>query len=217
MVYFTTRDIFTNKLAIGVGLTFENKITGPYTMLDYPLVLTNKGNIDSTVLQLSNGTNYLVWKEDGNAENPPIPTWLWAQQLTEDGMELTGDKTPLLRNDLQWEGKLIEAPWFLETNGYFYLFYSGGDGFCSEGYSVGVARSKMPLGRYIKKSDPILVSNDRFKGPGHCSVVRNVNHTDYAMIHHAWRKDEVCGNFSRLLMASNVEFDSEDWPVVIFV
>jgi beta-xylosidase len=52
----------------------------------------------------------------------------------------------LIENDAPWEGPLVEGPWVIKTNGYYYLFYSG-NVYSTPNYAVGVARSTNFLGR----------------------------------------------------------------------
>ena len=75
------------------------------------------------------------------------PTPIWAQKLSEDGTKLVGEMKELLRNDAPWEKQLVEGPFVLRRNGYFYMFYSG-NGCCGAGcnYALGVARAKQLLG-----------------------------------------------------------------------
>ena len=53
------------------------------------------------------GRRYLIYKEDGNSRKMPTP--IWAQRLTEDGLKLTGERTELIRNTAPWEGAVVEA------------------------------------------------------------------------------------------------------------
>jgi len=95
-------------------------------------------------------------KEDGNSRREP--TILWAQPLSDDGTALVGQMKELFRNDAPWEGALIEGPFVVRQDGWFYLFYSG-SGCCGAGcnYAMGVARSKTLLGPWEKNpANPIL-------------------------------------------------------------
>lgn len=131
-------------------------------------------------------TYYLVFKDDGNGNAPQIPTTIWAVELNADGFGVHGDWVALIENNLSWEGDVTEGPWFIQKDGWYYLFYSG-HGYCDSSYAVGVARSRNPLGPYEKKGDPIRKTDGLFIGPGHCSVVPLANDTNsYVMIYHAW-------------------------------
>ncbi len=57
-------------------------------------------------------------------------------------------------------------------DGWYYLFYSGA-AFWSDKYGVGVARSKSPIGRFMRDpGNPILsgVGDDKFCGVGHQDI-----------------------------------------------
>mmetsp|Transcript_15617 Transcript_15617/g.15144 ORF Transcript_15617/g.15144 Transcript_15617/m.15144 type:complete len:192 (+) Transcript_15617:392-967(+) len=169
------------------------------------------GSIDATILYAEDGLKYLVFKDDGNDKSPKVPTWIWAIALDDDGFGVHGDWYPLIKNDLDWEEDLVEGPWFVKRGDWYYLFYSA-SGYCGPNYSMGVARSKDPLGPYVKKGDPIKVSDDDFVGPGHCSVVTREDGS-YVMVYHAWLQGEVCGNNNRVMMAEEVNWDDEEeWP-----
>ena len=44
-------------------------------------------------------------------------------------------------NTLAFEGGIVEAPWVIYENGFYYLFYSA-CGYANKCYSVSVARAK---------------------------------------------------------------------------
>ena len=64
-----------------------------------PLVCpTNLGGaIDPSPFIASDGTLWLLWKNDGNAIGQT--TTIWLQQLTPDGLSFAGGATPLIHND----------------------------------------------------------------------------------------------------------------------
>lgn len=170
------------------------------------------GSIDATLLRADN-TLYLVWKDDGNAVGQP--TNIWARRLGNDGLGFNENVQYLiLRDDLPWEGNLVEGVWFVNRDGWYYLFYSG-NGYCGDRYAVGVARSRNPLGPYEKRSDPILTSFGQFQGPGHCSVVLDTNNVDYVMVYHAWQNGQWCGGNPRVMLASSVAWGGDGWPYMV--
>jgi len=216
VVYFAARDT-TGVLCVGVA--YSTKIFGPYTDIGAPLVRNESvGNIDPHYF-FDSGIGYLFWKEDGNGKVPPEKyTPIWAQPLTSNGLQFTGSKVLVLKNDPNsWEGPLVEGPWVMKTNNSYYLFYSA-NGYASPNYAVGVARSNSLLGPYTKWSkNPILHSNSHWSGPGHCTVIEVVNSNGYAMLYHSWAVNEVGGNYSRLLMMDAVQWDTSDnigWPYI---
>lgn len=64
----------------------------------------------------------------------------------------------MIQNDRPWEGDVVEGPWFVIRNGWYYLFYSA-QGYCGPEYAVAVARSRDPHGPYEKYPNPIYRTN----------------------------------------------------------
>jgi GH43 family beta-xylosidase len=126
-VYFTAREPGTNILCIGVATS--DVITGPYKDVGHPIVRSSEvGSIDVSVLTVEGGAAteyYLIWKDDGNGNRPQKPTWINAKRLATDGLSIYGEKSHLIRNDLAWEADLVEGPWIIKKDGWYYLFYSG--------------------------------------------------------------------------------------------
>jgi beta-xylosidase len=138
--------------------------------------------------------------------------------LSVDGLALIGNRTELLHNDPDsWEGPLVEGPWVIHAKEYYYLFYSA-NGYASDKYAVGVARSKSILGPYKKfEGNPILKSDTYWSGPGHCSVVRVANSTNpgsYFMMYHSWIGKEINTPYPRVLMMDAIEWTSDQWPII---
>lgn len=85
----------------------------------------------------------------------------------------------------------------------------------SDYYAVGVAQSKQPLGPYEKNKNPILVGNQQWRGPGHCSVINIHKRPDmFVMIYHAWEEGHEGGNNNRLMLLDVVGWDDKGWPYV---
>lgn len=218
VAYFTARGA-DGKLAIGAATAPD--ILGPYTPQPAPLVHSNAvGLIDAT--HFTDGTtHYLIWKEDGNAQNQPTP--IKASALSPDGVALVGSPVELIRNDQTWEGNLVEAPWIL-VNGGYYLFYSG-NAYYDGRYAVGVARASSPLGPYTKYgNNPVVKSTTDWVGPGHCSVVLGPGSLDlpsgdaelgWYMVYHAWQAGHVNGpGDGRMVLVDQIQLGSDGWPHV---
>lgn len=125
--------------------------------------------------------------------------------------------TELIRNDLPWEGSLVEAPWMLrdEPSGQYFLFYAGNG---AQSYTIAVARASSIRGPYTKLGVPIMKHasynasadpNPPLVGTGHCSVLpaswaqgtmdqgtmvqgtadngNGVPAPTYAVMYHAWQ------------------------------
>ena len=130
----------------------------------------------------ANGDLYLLWKEDGNSRGRPTP--IYAQRLDDDGVTLRGAPRELIRNDVPWEGGVVEGPFVLRHGEYFYLFYSG-NSYANATYAVGVARASSPTGPFTKAPAPIVTSSSAWIGPGHNSVVTGPG-GDLYLVYHAW-------------------------------
>lgn len=145
------------------------------------------GSIDASPFTDADGTTYLLWKNDGNAVG--MDTWIYAQQLSADGLGLAGEPVRLMKQDQPWEGALVEAPFLWLRDGTYYLFYSAND-YGSDAYAVGYAVCEGPLGPCSKPSaEPLLVSSDDAAGPGHCVLIEKDGRT--WMVHHAWPPESV--------------------------
>jgi xylan 1,4-beta-xylosidase len=194
-----------------VAVMTANNPRGPYT--DHgPLVCQEAGSIDAMAVTDENGRRYLVWKEDGNSRNQPTP--IWAQPLSNDGTKLVGDKTELIRNTAAWESNLVEGPFILRRDGFFYMFYSG-NACCGRGcnYAMGVARSRRLLGPWEKNpANPILKGNDDWKCPGHGSIVVDAKGRDFLMYHAYHPQDFVYAGRQALL--DEVKWGSDGWPTI---
>lgn len=169
------------------------------------------GLIDPNAFVDSDGTPYLLWKDDGNAVGEPTPLHL--QTLTADGLSLTDDEpVDLLDNDRAWEGDVTEAPFLFAHDGRYYLFYSGGS-YADETYGVGVARADSITGPYEKAPAPILFSGGPWVGPGHCSVV-DAPDGGTAIVYHAWRSDCVGDDgCERQVLVDRIAW-IDGWPTV---
>ncbi len=166
-----------------VGAASAPASTGPFTDLGAPLVENaTEGVIDPTEFTDVNGTPYVLWKVDGNANGMSTP--IFGQQLSPDGLGLLGTPTQLITNDLPWEGAVTEAPYLVLQGGTYFLFYSG-NSYATTSYAVGVASAPSPLGPYLKNQRPILVTEGAWAGPGHCAVVETPAGDSY-MVYHAW-------------------------------
>ncbi|MBM7118250.1 glycoside hydrolase family 43 protein [Archangium primigenium] len=201
IAYYTARH--TNGV-LSIGAASASSPLGPFTDLGRPLVHdVNMGMIDATFFTDTAGTKYLVWKADGNAVGQKTP--LYAQALSADGLALTGSRVTLMTNDRSWEGGVVEAPWVVARDGYYYLFYSG-NAYYDGRYAIGVARATSPLGPYTKASAPILKTVSGWEGPGHGSVVTSPSGTS-VMVYHAWN----AAHSARVMLVDAIVW-SNGWP-----
>ncbi|CAN5185050.1 hypothetical protein BH11MYX1_BH11MYX1_05300 [soil metagenome] len=210
VAYFTAAD-GTGQRAIGCASA--DSPLGPYTLQAAPLVTNPIGVIDPTFFADDDGKHYLLWKVAGNSSGQPTPIFL--RELAASGLAFAPGSTAveLIRNDpASYEGTVVEAPWVLERDGRYYLFYSANT--IDERYRVGVARAASVRGPYIKHAGPILGNSATWLGPGHNSSVQ-VDGIDY-LVYHAWRAtsagalDQALG---RVLMIDRVDW-VDGWPQI---
>ncbi|MGH2401170.1 MAG: glycoside hydrolase family 43 protein [Candidatus Limnocylindria bacterium] len=196
VMYYTARDPATQR-PDGSGtqcitVAVADAPEGPFVDdSDAPLVCQADmgGTIDATPFRDTDGTLYLVYKNDGNCCGRI--TRFWGQPLSEDGLSLEGEPVDLgLENDNAWEAHVIEAPWIVLRDGTYYLFYSAND-YANDRYAVGYATASLVLGPYVDaEENPILATPaddgpDVAYGPGHQSVVTGPDGEPW-IIYHAW-------------------------------
>lgn len=161
-VYYTAHKKDGN---LCIAVASADRPEGPYK--DHgPLMCEKVGSIDAFPMRDEKGKLYMIWKEDGNSVNEPTP--IWAMEMNEERTALTGEKKELFRNDLAWERNLVEGVSMVRHGDYYYAFYAAA-GCCGREctYANGIARSKSLLGPWEKKKEPVLISNDKWKCPGH--------------------------------------------------
>lgn len=204
VMYYTTRSPDPDIQCIGRAVA--DRPEGPYVdSHPGPLVYESEqgGSIDASPFLSSDGTPYLYWKNDGNAVG--MDTWISVQRLSPDGLSLAGQPTRLIRQDLPWEGHLVEAPYVWEQDGVFHLFYSAND-YGSEKYAVGHATASSPVGPFTKDPEPVLSSTDVAAGPGHCALVEKDG--QLWMVYHAWSPEAIGSEIpGRTMWLSRVELD----------
>jgi beta-xylosidase len=205
VAYFSAQHV-SGKLAVGAA--WAPSPLGPFEDLGEPLVHEpDMSHIDAHLFEADGGTRYLVWKDDGNAFGLPTP--IWGQEVTPDGLTLVGPKVKLITNDKPWEGNLVEGPWVVRRPSGYYLFYSG-NAFYNASYAMGVARADSPLGPYTKLPNPILTSKGAWAGPGHGSLVVGPSGRDM-MVYHSWEAAHIGEPPGRIVLVDEVEWNGQ-WP-----
>ena len=167
VMYYTSADTASGRQAIGVAVA--SRPEGPYVDKS-PSPLINQvdegGSIDASPFQDSTGKRWLYWKNDGNAIG--VDTWIYASELSADGLTLVGPTHRLIKQTLPWEGNLVEAPYMVERNGKFHLFYSA-NAFDKAEYAVGHAlctHSHRPL-HQVRRPHPAHLPRRRRPRPQH--------------------------------------------------
>ena len=116
------------------------------------------------------GTPWLAYK--ANDGSSPLAAVLLAQQLTPDGLHLTGKAHLLLTQDsasLPWEAT-IENPEMVQIQGRYRLLFSAGL-WNTAGYSEAMATCTGPSGPCRQPNRPFLTSTPTAVGPGGGSVL----------------------------------------------
>lgn len=168
-----------------VGVASADRPEGPYR--DHgPLMCQEVGSIDAFPMRDEKGKLHLIWKEDANSVGKP--TSIWAMEMNEERTALTGEKKELFRNDVPWEGNLVEGVSMMRHGAYFYAFYAGA-GCCGGGctYATGIARSKSLLGPWEKfPNNPVLTKAGEWTCPGHGTPVEKNGR--YYFLYHAYNR-----------------------------
>ena len=183
LLYYTTTDAASGLQCISVAVADDAR--GPFVdRSTQPLVcpVDLGGAIDPSPFVDTDGTAYLLWKNDGNCCG--VPTRIFSQALSEDGLTLTGPPAELLASDQPWEGSVIEAPAMVEHEGSYYLFYSG-NAWNTSGYAIGYATCAGVQSPCVKPlGQPWLASSEGVAGPGGLELFRNGD--ELRAVFHGW-------------------------------
>jgi beta-xylosidase len=212
VLYYTARSTDTGRQCIGRAVA--DRPTGPFADdSSAPLVCQAEqgGSIDASPFTDADGSQYLHWKNDGNAIGKP--THLFAQRLSSDGLRLLGEPVILLTNTEPWQGHVIEAPQMVRHDGRYFLFYSG-NAYDSDAYAVGYALCDTPLGPcHDAPENPILRTTEAAHGPGHSYVIDGPDGNTW-ILYHAWPPGAVGSVVpGRLLWADRVDW-KDGRPVI---
>jgi arabinan endo-1,5-alpha-L-arabinosidase len=205
-LYFTAWSAATGRQAIGVATSTQP--AGPYSPRGpAPLVadFSQGGAIDPSVFSDSDGTQYLLWKNDGNAVGQD--TNIYIQRLAPDGLSLVGSRTWLMKQDQPWEGPVVEGPVLWKQDGRYFLFYSA-NYYASSSYATGYAVSSNLLGPYVKPGAPLVRSENGVLGPGGEEIVVGPDGNTW-MLYHSWEQ-----NFSYRSMSADWLQWVDDAPVL---
>lgn len=187
VMYVTVADRASGRQCVAVAVAVAAQPAGPYTGAGTGPLLCQAdlgGSIDASPFRDTDGTLYLLWKNDGNAVG--VDTWIYAQKLSADGLRLEGQPAKLLKQTEPWEGRVVEGPFLWRNAGKLYLFYAA-NAYDTADYAEGYATCDSPLGPCTKAPEnPMLVSRDRASGPGHASMVEHAGRT--WLLYHAWPK-----------------------------
>jgi beta-xylosidase len=138
LMYVTTQEASSGRQCIALAESPTPR--GPYVdRSDHPFLCqhTLGGSIDPTVVRGRSGRLSILWKNDGNCCG--LPTRIWQQDLSTDGLRLTGSPHQLLSATKPWHQGNVEGPALLPAGDHgWWLFYSAGS-WRSADYATGVA------------------------------------------------------------------------------
>jgi beta-xylosidase len=202
LLYYTAHHPGKDRQCIGVAVASGAK--GPYRDRSAePLVCQEGlgGTIDAHPFRDADGQLYLYFKNDGNNPKVLAPSQIWAQRLSADGLRLSGEAVPLVKNDRHWEWRVVEAPAMMRRpDGGYTLFFAGNHyGWEADqrlsNYAVGYATCDGPMGPcQDSPENPWLRSYNDVRGclsgPGHPTVFSGVGGTYMAF--HGWSATADC-------------------------
>lgn len=189
-LYYAIPHAITRLRCVSVAVAVAPE--GPYVDRSAgPLTCDDKrgGAIDPEVFKDDEGRQWLLWKTEGQPDDP-LESALWSQQLDADGTGLLEERRPLLERQLDWERPLIENPSMVSHGGRLLLFYSAGV-WQNDTYKVGVARCHSPAGPCTRLfANPVLSSRPGLAGPGGASAFYDRSGR-LRLAFHAWSTDRV--------------------------
>lgn len=208
--YYTARRADMNQQAISVSIA--ESPAGPFVdERTTPLIgqVDEGGSIDASPFRDADGSLWLLWKNDGNSRG--LPSYIYLQRLTDDGLELVGEPQRIFGMDQPYEIYTIEGASVIIHKGVYYCFYSTGE-FWRNTYGVCWATAPEITGPWTKQGGgPILAGNDVAAGPGHGMPIKVGPHWWY--VYHAWQPDAVGSPPGRLVWLSRLKF-TDDGPVI---
>jgi Glycosyl hydrolases family 43 len=181
VAYYTVRDAGSGQQCISRAVAASP--AGPFVDDSAaPLVCQRDhgGSIDPSPFVDADGRAYLLWKSEGGGAT--VPT-LWSQELTPDGLALTGPAHALLSVDRGFEHGVVEAPSMVRTGAGYVLVYAGAD-WNARSYTAAYATCAGPAGPCTKPADGrVLTSGSRLAGPGGVELFRDGNGALWAAFH----------------------------------
>lgn len=178
--------------SLKIGLAKSDHPLGPFITVKAPLVDRELSYIDGHIF-VDGDTPYLFYVKDcsENVIDGVHVSQIYAQEMSEDLLELKGEPVLVAQPDQPWEGidkdwRWNEGPFVLKVDGVYYLMYSA-NVFSSAEYAVGYATAAAPLGPWTKaKENPILAKRLEIgvSGPGHNSVTLSPDGTEMFIVYH---------------------------------
>jgi len=204
-IYFTARPR-RDLHAPCIGVARAPAPGGPYADLGRPLLCPPDGAIDAYVARDEHGNPYLLYRRfagDGG---------IWAQQLSADGLAVTGPERLLIAAEPQDEG-VVEGPAALRRDGAVFLTFASRN--CCRppcDYEQQVARADRLLGPYVRAPRPALAGTRQVRCPGHGTPVDDPLGGEWFLHHGVLADDPV--NARRNVFAEPLTWGLDGWPVL---
>lgn len=171
-----------------IGVATATAPQGPFKPVGDAALLcpaAEGGAIDPSTFVDTDGTRYLIWKNDGNC--CALDTWLQMAPLSTDGLQIAGPTIKLIKQTAAWEGSIIEAPVLVKHGSKYVLFYSANN-YGNDSYAIGYATAASVTGPYTKNGKPLLStssSHGLYFGPGGQDVATAPDGSD-RLVFHSW-------------------------------
>lgn len=171
-----------------VGTATSDSIEGPYNSnSDTPFACpTDQGGaIDASGFRDSDGTRYVLYKIDanangdggtcGNTEGTIQSTPIIIQQVQEDGVSKIGGAMQLITNGPD-DGPLVEAPSMMKAEDGTYVLFFSSNCYETTNYDVAYATSNSPTSGFVKQPPLFVTGTNGLIGPGGASIATDGTH-----------------------------------------
>ncbi|MBD2756793.1 glycoside hydrolase family 43 protein [Spirosoma validum] len=207
-VYYTARRKSDKHSFIGVATTQD--LRKGFT--DHGLLLEWTTEAIDPFIVDEGGKLVITWKAYGLDKGKTIE--ILGAELSPDGLKVTGKSFSLLKADRDnWEAGGTEGQAIFRRGRYYYMTYSG-NACCGANcnYQVGLARAEKLQGPWEKfAGNPVLVSNDAWKCPGHGTVVTTPDNR-YFYLHHAYSGTDFTFTGRQGVLSELVWNEKTQWP-----
>lgn len=188
-----------------IGVARAAAPAGPYSDVGRPLLCPPDGAIDAYVARDGHDNPYLVYRRfagDGG---------IWAQQLSADGLAVTGPEVLLIAVAPEDDG-VVEGPAVVEHGGEWFLTFAARN--CCKppcDYVQAVARADRLLGPYVRAPRLALAGTAQARCPGHGTPVDDPLGGSW-FLHHAVLADDPV-NARRNVFLEPLTWGLDGWPV----
>ena len=183
--------------AMCISRATSNSPSGPFVdNSPFPFICpyAEGGAIDPSIYIRSDGTPWLLWKSDGDCCN--MPTEIFSQQLSPDGLSTVGLPHLLIGATQAWEGGLVERPSMIKEGSTYWLFYAA-NLWGTPNYGIGIAACSSVIGPCTKPLDRAWrTSTNPAKGQGYGGAQFFQTGTLIWMVHHGLVPGEA-GNYAQ--------------------